>query len=154
MRLWHVDLIKVLPMKQLVSQWRECCCIAKNIANKGTPNHLLVNKVLEYHYNNFNHYTMLVVNEMKNRGYKVGENSISNFIDNLISGIDKFNNSNLTMVLFEGWHNERYLNQCYYNFQEKYDCGGISKEEWMKVYKYVNFALDLRLDDEKIIFKK
>lgn len=34
------------------------------------------------------------------------------------------------------------------------DCGGISKEEWMKVYKYVNFALDLRLDDEKIIFKK
>lgn len=115
---------------------------------------MLVNKVLEYHYNNFNHYTMLVVNEMKNRGYKVGENSISNFIDNLISGIDKFNNSNLTMVLFEGWHNERYLKQCYYNLQEKYDCGGISKEEWMKVYKYVNFALDLRLDDEKIIFKK
>lgn len=53
------------------------------------------------------------------------------------------------MVLFEGWHNERYLKQCYYNLQEKYDCGGISKEEWMKVYKYVNFALDLRLDDEK-----
>lgn len=45
--------------------------------------------------------------------------------------------------------NERYLKQCYYNLQEKYDCGGISKEEWMKVYKYVNFALDLRLDDEK-----
>lgn len=111
MRLWHVYLIKVLPMKQLVSQWRECCCIAKNIANKGTPNHLLVNKVLEYHYNNFNHYTMLVVNEMKNRGYKVRENSISNFIDNLISGIDKFNNSKPTMVLFEGWHNERYLKQ-------------------------------------------
>lgn len=149
MRLWHVDLIKVLPMKQLVSQWRECCCIAKNIANKGTLNHLLVNKVLEYHYNNFNHYTMLVVNEMKNRGYKVGENSISNFIDNLISGIDKFNNSNLTMVLFEGWHNERYLKQCYYNLQEKYDCRGISKEEWMKIHKYVNFTLDLRLDDEE-----
>jgi hypothetical protein len=92
---------------------------------------------------------MLVVNEMKNRGYKVGENSISNFIDNLFSGIDKFNNSNLTMVLFEGWHNERYLKQCYYNLQEKYDCGGISKEEWMKVYKYVNFTLDLRLDDEE-----
>lgn len=149
MRLWHVDLIKVLPMKQLVLQWSECCCIAKNIANKGTPNHLLVNKVLEYHYNNFNHYTMLVVNEMKNRGYKVRENSISNFIDNLINGINKFNNSKLTMVLFEGWHNERYLKQCYYNLQEKYDCGGISKEELMKIHKYVNFTLDLRLDDEE-----
>ena len=142
MRLWHVYLIKVLPMKQLVSQWRECCCIAKNIANKGTPNHLLVNKVLEYHYNNFNHYTMLVVNEMKNRGYKVRENSISNFIDNLISGIDKFNNGKPTMVLFEGWHNERYLKQCYYNLQEKYDCGGISKEEWMKVYKVLVLSLE------------
>jgi hypothetical protein len=40
------------------SECTKCCCIAKNIANKGTPNHLLVNKVLEYHYNNFNHYTM------------------------------------------------------------------------------------------------
>ena len=53
------------------------------------------------------------------------------------------------MVLFEGWHNERYLKQCYYNLQEKYDCRGISKEEWMKIHKYVNFTLDLRLDDEE-----
>lgn len=149
MRLWHVYLIKVLPMKQLVSQWRECCCIAKYIANKGTPNHLLVNKVLEYHYNNFNHYTMLVVNEMKNRGYKSTDKSIANYWENLIKAKDHFNNENNPSSLFEGWHNNRYLKQCYYNLQEKYDCGGISKEEWMKVYKYVNFTLDLRLDDEE-----
>ena len=33
MRLWHKDLITALPQKQLVSQWRECCSIAKKIYN-------------------------------------------------------------------------------------------------------------------------
>ena len=37
MRLWHKDLIYVLPRQQLLGQWRECCLIAKNIAEKGTP---------------------------------------------------------------------------------------------------------------------
>lgn len=39
MRLWHKDLIifHILPNKQLVGQWRECCCIAKNIQDNKTP---------------------------------------------------------------------------------------------------------------------
>ena len=48
MRLWHKDLITVLPRQQLMAQWRECCCIIKNITEKGTPNHLLVNKIMNY----------------------------------------------------------------------------------------------------------
>lgn len=28
MRLWHIDLIPVLPREQLVAQWRECSAIA------------------------------------------------------------------------------------------------------------------------------
>ena len=39
MRLWHKDLISVLPRQQLLGQWRECCLIARNIAEKNTPNH-------------------------------------------------------------------------------------------------------------------
>jgi uncharacterized protein (TIGR02328 family) len=34
MRLWHKDLISVLPRQQLLGQWRECCLIARNIAEK------------------------------------------------------------------------------------------------------------------------
>ena len=34
MRLWYKYLIGVLPQKQLLGQWRECCLIAKNIAEK------------------------------------------------------------------------------------------------------------------------
>lgn len=48
MRLWHKGLIRVLPREQLVAQWRECSAIAGNIKLKGTPNHILVNKVLNF----------------------------------------------------------------------------------------------------------
>jgi hypothetical protein len=29
--------------------------------------------------------------------------------------------------------NKRYLLQCYYNLQEKYDCGGITEKQWNKI---------------------
>ena len=38
--------------------------------------------------------------------------------------------------LYPGWHNDRYLAQCYYNLEEKYDCGGIA-EEWFEKVKYI-----------------
>ena len=139
MRLWHKDLIEVLPRQQLISQWRECCCIVKNIADKGTPNHILVNKVLEYNYKHFYNYSCLIISEMVRRGCKAKDKSIANYWENLIKAKGYFNNENNPSSLFEGWHNDRYLKQCYYNLQEKYDCGGISREEWLKVYNYVNF---------------
>lgn len=48
MRLWHKNLIEVLPDKQLIAQWRELAAIAKKVILRGTPNHGLVNKVLDY----------------------------------------------------------------------------------------------------------
>ena len=47
--------------------------------------------------------------------------------------------------LFNGWHyrNDRYLVQCLYNLQEKYDCGGVTFDEWdniyHKFYKYLDY---------------
>ena len=126
MRLWHKYLIGVLPRKQLLGQWRECCLIAKNIAKNGTPNHLLVNKVMEYPINEFCDYCNIVLKQMVVRGYNVSEKSIHCLEDNVGFRVD----SDLNMDVFKGWHNDRYLIQCFYNLQEKYDCGGISKEEW------------------------
>ena len=50
MRLWHKDLLinHALPKQQLVGQWRECILILKALADDKTPNHILVNKVLNY----------------------------------------------------------------------------------------------------------
>lgn len=134
MRLWHKDLIPYLPQKQLVAQWRELCCIAKNIATFGTPNHILVNPILNYPVGHFTHYGRLVIDEMEKRGYNVSKNSLSNFLDNSLIGYDKdvFNKKGFGL-LYEGWMNDRYLTQCYYNLQEKYDRGGIPKAEWQKV---------------------
>ena len=53
MRIWHTKLIKALPKIHLVAQWRELSAIAGAIQKNGTPNHVLVNFVLDYDYDNF-----------------------------------------------------------------------------------------------------
>ena len=128
MRLWHKDLIPVLPRKQLISQWRECCCIAGNISTNGTPNHLLVNKVMNYPMKHLYKYGMLISKEMQNRGYKCETERFTHYFT-----YPHETKSVAYNELFRDWHNDRYLLQCYYNLQEKYDCGGISENEWKKI---------------------
>ena len=70
MRLWHYKLIPYLPREQLVSQLRENVAIVKALYEKGTPNHILVNKVTDYSYDEFYSYCWLVLDELKKRGYK------------------------------------------------------------------------------------
>lgn len=145
MRLWHKDLIPVLPRQQLIAQWRECCAIASNIAKKGTPNHILVNKILDYPVEHFIYYTNSVLNEMNKRGYKFNKNSFNNFNKNCVLSFKNFAKEPLLMPLtgagcFEGWHNERYLLQCIMNLQEKYDCGMFNKnlDEVQPLLNYIS----------------
>lgn len=129
MRLWHKDLIPVLPMQQLLGQWRECCLIAKNIAEKGTPNHLLVNKMMNYPIDHFIAYSRLIMREMSLRGYKVNGDAFDKY------GLKPVLHHQLMHYeLFAGWHDYCYLRQCYYNLQEKRDCGGITDEEWYNIH--------------------
>ena len=122
MRLWHKDLIPVLPRQQLLGQWRECCLIARQIEQNGTPNHILVNKVMDYPADHFYSYAQLIFHEMTVRGYKCDWNRLCKYSD--------WKEIIPLPELFAEWHNDRYLKQCFYNLQEKYDCGGISEEEW------------------------
>lgn len=128
MRLWHKDLIDSLPRKQLLGQWRECCAIIKNIKEKGTPNHLLVNKIMDYDLKHFYTYGLYVFIETEHRDYKCNLRKFDQYFKGgkIVKTFDE---------LFDGWHNERYLDQCFYNLQEKFDCGGMSQEEWEKVSK-------------------
>ena len=138
MRLWHKDLITVLPHKQLISQWRECCAIAKAIAENGTPNHLLVNKIMNYPLElDFYMYCCMVQMEMQKRGYKAftGE-SWNNFCKHLQKACNnKAYEWNPHHVVFEDWHNDRYFRQCFYNLEEKFDCGGISFAEFLEIVR-------------------
>lgn len=132
MRLWHKDLIPVLPRQQLLGQWRECCLIAKSIAEKGTPNHLLVNKVMEYPIEHLYNYSMLMIRaEMEKRGF---ECNYEKFFHWYTKCIESTGYPGIKLAdTYKEWHNDRYLTQCYYNLQEKYDCGGISEDEWQKI---------------------
>lgn len=127
MRLWHKDLIEKLPNKMLLSQWRELAAIVGSINKKGTPNHRLVNILLDYDKSHFYTYTNLVYKEMINRNMKpsiIVYNKIKNYCNS------KLINKN---ILFNDWHNERYYKQCYHNLEEKYDRGIITEEEWERI---------------------
>ena len=135
MRLWHKDLIPYLPDKQLISQWRECCAIAGNIAKFGYPHHLLVNKIIDYPIDHFYSYTFLVLEEMKARDFEISPRSFQNFQFHMIKIGHGFSpESHIPKpYIFAGWHTYEYFLQCYYNLAEKHDCGGISDEEWKPI---------------------
>lgn len=134
MRLWHKDLISVLPKQQLLAQWQECCCIARNISVNGTPNHILVNKIMDYPIEHFHRYTQEVAYELMHRGYNCNTDKFESYNANGVKFVDMPSH----VELFKGWHNDRYLTQCYYNLQEKHDCGGIPDDEWNKVAQAYN----------------
>lgn len=142
MRLWHKNLIPVLPNKQLLSQWRELNAIARNIKTNGTPNHILVNKVLDYNKSHFIAYTKLVLKELKNKNYHIRQDTFQKFLTYMEISENDFNSVNIKLSdIYQDWHNDRYFLQCYYNLQEKYDCGGINEEEWMKIEEQSNDLL-------------
>ena len=130
MRLWSTQLIEVLPKKQLVAQWRELSSIAGSILKYGTPNHMLVNFVMDYSYDHFISYAYYIRKEMTARGYRTME-CVWNKIVSLAGGKE------YTILPLETVYNTKmdstYFLICYHNLLEKALSGGITKEEWDKV---------------------
>ena len=129
MRLWHKDLICVLPREQLVAQWRECSAIAGNILTKGTPNHILVNKIMDYSMDHFITYAAAVRAEMTSRGYR----TMNSVWDKIIKVADGSYTILPIEEIYPEWMNEEYLAICYYNLKEKYMCGGVKEEEFKHI---------------------
>ena len=147
-RLWSKNLIDVLPRQQLLSQWRECCCIAKNLVLDGTPNHLLVNKILDYPLCHFTSYSYLVRQEMIRRGYKINKLALDNYNDNIKRASLTLHNYSIGTnvpydIIYKEWFDTTYLVICLYNLYEKYQCQGITVEEWDRIYskywKYMDY---------------
>lgn len=123
MRLWHKDLIEVLPRQQLLAQWRELCSIyAKQ------DNHILINFVYE-DISSLKTYSDLVIQEFTRRGYKISTNAMNRYTD-------YFSDQTTEGVagIFPNKMSLRYFKQCYYNLEEKFDCGGITIEEFEPIY--------------------
>ena len=134
MRLWHYKLIPFLPNSQLVAQWRELNSIFKK-----QDKHILINYVYEYPKENLLTYSAIVLAEIKKRGFKIKsyENYRNYFIDaDAKSSCDGFINLDNP---FPNHHTNRYLQQCFYNLQEKYDRGqkDFSEEEYKRLEEFV-----------------
>lgn len=116
MRLWHYQILEYLPNSQLIAQWREL----NSIYNKNI-NHILIDYVKEYPKHDLLAYSLLVMGEMNRRGYKF--RTTKNF-DEYFDGVHLIEVGNLnTFVPFKNHHTHRYLLQCFYNLQEKFDRG-------------------------------
>ena len=141
MRLWSTQLIEVLPKDQLVAQWRELSAIAGAVKKNGTPNHILVNFVLDYDWDHFISYAYYVRKEMTARGYRT-MNSVWEKIVSLAS--DEHNYQILPLEeVYKEKMNDVYLLICYHNLLEKALCGGIEKKTWDKIQKLVSdYAAD------------
>jgi len=136
MRLWHKDLLPYLDNNRIVAQWRELLAIKGTIDKHGTPKSSIVNKVLDYPITHFKCYTMLVCSEMDKRGIKYNMSKLVEVLDWWCTKF-KCEDSNLPENLFKDWHNNRYLQQCYFNLQEKYDCGAVPQENFDLIETYV-----------------
>ena len=129
MRTWNWRMLEYLPDNQLRGQWRECALIAHSIKQYGTPNHLLVNKVMEYDIDEFLNYCLRVSEEMKNRGFRVTQEST-----NRIAALGTHRKVERPFV---GWHNYQYLRSNMANLWEKHFMGvgksRITEEEWQRL---------------------
>lgn len=122
MRLWHVDLISVLPRQQLCGQWRELNSIFKN-----KNRHILINFVYDYPKGHLINYSLNILAEMGNRGYKYNVINLKKYFD----GISYKYIENP----FPDKMTDKYFAECYFNLMEKYECGGVTEEEWRKIEK-------------------
>lgn len=126
MRIWHYKLLPYLPKSQLLAQWRELNSIFKK-----QDRHILINYIYDYSVDNFISYSSMVIKEMRKRGFKVNTDNYYTYFGRMISD-EEWMKLNYQPQPFPNHHNFRYLNQCFYNLQEKYDRGqkDFSKEQY------------------------
>lgn len=134
MRLWHYKLLPYIPNSQLIAQWRELNSIFKN-----QNRHILINYVYAYDKEYLRTYTWDVLNEMRLRGIKI--HSIENMEKFFGDGVFRYCDESKRFAE----HDDRYLRQCFYNLQEKYDRGQMDFEEenYLEMLEFVKKEIGL-----------
>ena len=117
MRLWHYKLLPYLPKSQLLAQWRELNSIFRK-----QDKHILINYVYEHPREDLLTYTILVLREMEKRGISITSKSVDNYVWYFGKSLSELDHDSLSEP-FADVMNLRYLTQCFYNLQEKYDRG-------------------------------
>ena len=116
MRLWHEQMIPLLPKNQLLGQHRECCALRGNGWKK---KHKTVDYVFSYSPYELFLYHSLVMDEMEKKGYQVSiEWRDKNYRGKIA---EKYRNLEEKMIdgpIYKE-HNQQYLQECIENLREK-----------------------------------
>ena len=144
MRLWHYKLFEFLPRSQLIAQWRELNSIFKK-----QDNHILINYVYEYPKEDLMEYWIRLKHELNERKINIhNDRGFEYFGEDgkkIFSHLCYLRGESPTFGYnpFPNHHTNRYLLQCFYNLQEKYDRGqkDFSKEQYLKLYEFVKSTL-------------
>lgn len=135
MRIWSKDLIPVLPNKQLKAMRYELGDMIKQYPNIKNP---LVKFANNYSCNYLLHYFSLVCMQCAERQINMNQKYNIEIQD---MAIEKSWEKNPNIAIYNvarfNEDNDRYLKQCLYNLQEKYDRGIITEEEWERVLEGV-----------------
>ena len=126
-RIWDYRLLPYLPDAQFKGQFRELVAIMHDWRDKGTTNHLLINRVMEYPKSEFVKYVHLYAYHYNKRYNKCVD--LKEFA--FFSGVEDAN------YPYEDWHNKEYLRVCMANLYEKHFFGigksRITDEEWARL---------------------
>ena len=129
MRLWHYELLPYLPDAQFKGQLRELVAIMHDWRDKGTTNHLLINKVMKYPKNDLVRYFLRYEVEYHKRYGKWLTKTWEEF-----KCFREENERAEKISCFVCWHNKEYLRVCMANLYEKHFFGvgksRITDEEW------------------------
>ena len=116
MRLWHEQMIPLLPKNQLLGQHRECCALR---GNGWMKKHKTVDYVFLYSPYHLFTYHSLVMDEMEKRGYKVSiEWRDKNYRGKTAENYYNLEEKNIESPIYKE-HNAEYLIECIENLQRK-----------------------------------
>ena len=127
MRIWDYRLLPYLPDAQFKGQLRELVAIMRDWRDKGTTNHLLINRVMEYQKQDLGGYYLIYRQEYQKRYGKDVSPLVNLEFYDFCEGWSR-------TTPFKGWHNHEYIRVCMANLYEKYHFGigksRITDEEW------------------------
>jgi uncharacterized protein (TIGR02328 family) len=135
MRLWHIDLLPVLPRMQILSQHREAAALRGLGWNKP---HATVNYVFEHEPEKLFAYHLAVMEEMKRRGYKPD----SAWFDPRYRGKSCTPYESVKDIeIYSQYpeHDGAYLIECLSNLKRKIDSAPSGKYKPEEIQKLKNF---------------
>ena len=116
MRLWHEQIIHLLPKNQLLGQHRECCALRGNGWNK---KHKTVDYVFTYSPYNLYIYHSKIMDEMEKRGYRVSrEWRDKNYRGQKAESYSNLEETSISAPIYKE-HNNEYLLECIENLAGK-----------------------------------